>query len=155
MQYIQTAKTKLSEAGITLDVIDVTDPEQMWEAVKNGKAQMWVAVWNDGCFNNFRQKYASASINETDSSKNPYKLSSSELDSMISDYHACRDNDKLADKALKIKNKTDSFAVESVLYTKTKNLTLSPVPKNSETVFKKAGKNNSWINEIGNIKITE
>lgn len=155
MATVNEAIVKLAAAGIKLNVIDTSDESVMWEAVNSGKAQMWCGVWNEKRTPEFEQKYSSASINSYNASYNPYKINSPELDTMIKDYNLCKDNSKLSTKYTQMKSKIDAYAIEQILYKKTKTVSISPEPLNASSVFEKVSSNYDWINEIGNIKIAE
>ena len=153
MDAIKQAVIRLAAHNVKLDIIDVSDESVMWEAVNSGKAQLWCGVWNEKLTPQFTQKYRSSSINSYNASCNPYKIASAELDSMIDDYNTCKDKSDLATKYAQIKSKIASYAIEQVLYNKTKTIYLSPTPKNVDTVFKKVNNKYDWINAIGNIKV--
>ena len=155
MDAIKVAATRLAVYNIKLNINVVTDESVMWEAVNSGKAQMWCGIWNEKSTPQFTQKYHSTSINSYNASYNPYKITSIELDSMIDDYNTCKDKTSLSTKYGQIKSEIASYAIEQVLYNKTKTVYLSPVPKNADTVFKKVNNKYDWINEIGNIKIVD
>ena len=155
MDAIKEAANRLATYNIKLNIKDVADESVMWEAVNSGKAQMWCGVWNEKSTPQFTQKYHSSSINSYNSSYNPYKIANADLDSMIDDYNICKDKSELDTKYEQIKSKIASFAIEQVLYNKTKTIYLSPLPKNADKVFNDVNIKYNWINEIGNIKIVD
>ena len=155
MDAIKEAANRLAIYNIKLNIKDVADEGVMWEAVNSGKAQMWCGVWNENLTPQFTQKYHSASINSYNSSYNPYKITNADLDSMIDDYNVCKDKTGLDTKYAQIRNKIESYAIEQVLYNKSKTIYLSPAPKNADKVFKDVNIKYNWINEIGNIKIVD
>ena len=153
MDAIKEAVKRLATHQIKLNIKDVTDENVMWEAVNSGKAQMWCGVWNEKLTPQFTQKYHSSSINNYNASCNPYKITSADLDSLIDEYNVCKDKSDLSTKYTQIKGTIASYAIEQVLYNKSKTIYLSPTPKNVESVFKNVNSKYDWINEIGNIKI--
>jgi len=155
MDAIKVAATRLATYNIKLNIKDVADESVMWEAVNSGKAQMWCGVWNENLTPQFTQKYHSSSINSYNSSYNPYKITNADLDSMIDDYNVCKNKSGLDAKYAQIKSKIVSFAIEQVLYNKSKTIYLSPAPMNADKVFKDVNMKYDWINEIGNVKIVD
>ena len=153
MDAIKGAVARLATYKVKLTIKDVSDEGVMWEAVNSGKAQMWCSVWNEKLTPQFTQKYGSTSINSYNASYNPFKIASTELDSMIDDYNVCKDKASLSTIYTQIKSKIESYAIEQVLYQKTKTIYLSPTPKNAANVFKNVNDKYDWTNELCNIRI--
>jgi len=153
MDAIKEAVKRLATYQVKLNIIDVADENVMWEAVNSGKAQMWCGVWNEKLTPQFAQKYKNSSINSYNASYNPYKINSADLDSLINDYNISKDKKSLDEKYTQIKSKVTEYAIEQILYNKSKTIYISPMPKNAENVFKNVNNNYDWINEMGNIKI--
>lgn len=86
------AKAALEELGITLNINDPSDPNEMWNALDAGTAEMWCAAWQATADPDMYQVYHSTNIvGGTGTGSNRYMITDSELDELIMEARASAD----------------------------------------------------------------
>ena len=89
---LTSTKTALEGIGITLEINDPADSNQLWTALEAGTAEMWSAAWSATPDPDMYQIYHSSNIvgkGGTDS--NHYAIADAELDKLIMDARASAD----------------------------------------------------------------
>lgn len=89
----QKAKEALATIGITLNISDPADAQEMWTALDSGRAEMWAAAFGETLDPDMAQNYASENLptNEGGTGRNTYFITDNTLDQLMSAARASSD----------------------------------------------------------------
>ena len=83
---LTSVKEALAGIGISLVIKDVSDPNELWSALKSGRQEMWVAAWNASLDTELYQTYHSDNVIGTGGmDSNYYHITDNALDKKIAD----------------------------------------------------------------------
>lgn len=148
------AKAALGELGITLNINDPADPNEMWNALDAGTAEMWCAAWQATPDPDMYQVYHSTNVTGgTGTNSNRYMITDKDLDEQIMEARASADQSYR--KAL-YKECLDiilDWGVEVPIYQRQNCVIMSTERINVETMTPDISSFYYWWYEIQNVKM--
>lgn len=114
----QKAKEALATIGITLNISDPADAQEMWTALDSGRAEMWAAAFGETLDPDMAQNYASENLptNEGGTGRNTYFITDNTLDQLMSAARASSDTAYRKDVYRDCLNMIMDWAVEVPTY---------------------------------------
>lgn len=148
------AKAALGELGITLNINDPADPNEMWNALDAGTAEMWCAAWQATPDPDMYQVYHSTNVTGgTGTNSNRYMITDKDLDEQIMEARASADQSYR--KAL-YKECLDiilDWGVEVPIYQRQNCVIMSTERINVETMTPDISSFYYWWYEIQNVEM--
>lgn len=148
------AKAALGELGITLNINDPADPNEMWNALDAGTAEMWCAAWQATPDPDMYQVYHSTNVTGgTGTGSNRYMITDKDLDEQIMEARASADQSYR--KAL-YKECLDiilDWGVEVPIYQRQNCIIMSTERINVETMTPDISSFYYWWYEIHNVEM--
>lgn len=148
------AKAALGELGITLNINDPADPNEMWNALDAGTAEMWCAAWQATPDPDMYQVYHSTNVTGgTGTNSNRYMITDKDLDEQIMEARASADQSYR--KAL-YKECLDiilDWGVEVPIYQRQNCIIMSTERINVETMTPDISSFYYWWYEIQNVEM--
>lgn len=143
-------KEALAEIGINLVITDVTEDEQLWDAIDAGTCGIWAAAWDAGADPDIYDMYHSEGAYSY-----MYGIDDAELSSYIE--KARKESDQ-SDRAKLYKKSFDivlDWAVEVPVYQKQNGIIFSDARINTATLTPDMTEYYGWLDEIHNIEMYE
>ncbi|MBR5088542.1 MAG: hypothetical protein IK093_03855, partial [Ruminiclostridium sp.] len=135
---LKKAAEILHEIGLTLNITDTADANELWEALNNGTNEIWAGAWNT-------ESLSTVYVGSY------YGADSTKLKLIIKDAEAAEGEDKRA-QFMKCYDKVhNTYAVEVPMYIKTKCTLFSTLRIESETFPTDLSDCYSWADEAANI----
>ncbi len=138
-------KTALEELGITLEIQDLSDATTMWDKLKKGQGEIFVAAWGATPDPDMYQIYHSS---QTEAGSNHYRIADAELDDLI--LKARKSDNKEYRKATykKCLDIIMNWAVEVPVYQRENAVIFSSERINTKTIAKDLTPFYEWHNEV-------
>ncbi len=91
---VTSAKEQLEKIGLTLNIYDPSNSQELWDALESGSCNMWAAAWSAGIDPDMYQVYHSSNIFglEGSTESNHYGIQDADLDKYIMDARTSADN---------------------------------------------------------------
>ncbi len=87
---LTNAREALGKIGLTLDIKDLTNTQELWDALDAGTNELWCAAWGAGIDPDMYQIYHSSNIG-SGTKQNYYAVNDKTLDTLIMDARASDD----------------------------------------------------------------
>ncbi|MDO4572889.1 MAG: ABC transporter substrate-binding protein, partial [Clostridia bacterium] len=152
---LTAAKEQLATIGITLEIVDLTNSNDLWTALESGNCQMWAAAWGATIDPDMYQVYHSSNVvglpGSTES--NHYGIQDAELDELII---AARQSSDQSYRKATYKQCLDiilDWGVEVPTYQRQNAIIFSTERVNMETVTPDITTFYGWMSEIENIEV--
>lgn len=142
------AKAAFETIGITLDINDPSDPNELWNALDADTAELWCAAWGATVDPDMYQVYHSSNVTGSGTNSNHYDIADPELDSMIME--ARTSDDQSFRKALykECLNTIMDWGVEIPVYQRQECIIFSSERVNMDTVTPDMTPFYKWYSEI-------
>lgn len=152
---LTAVKEQLATIGITLEINDLSNSNDLWTALESGNCYIWAAAWNATIDPDMYQVYHSSNIvglkGSTES--NHYGIQDADLDELII---AARQSADQSYRKTTYKQCLDiilDWGVEIPTYQRQNALIFSTERINMETMTKDITTFYGWMSEIENIKV--
>lgn len=144
------SKAALAELGMNLIIRDVTDEDEMWTALKDGKCAMWTAAWDAGADPDVYELYHSEGVYSY-----MYGIDDAELSNHL---ESARKLSKQSTREKLYKKCYDillDWAVEVPVYQKQNGIIYSDVRIKEDTLVSDMTSYYGWLNEVHNLEVYE
>ena len=154
-QVLSTAKEDLAKIGITLDINDPADSNELWTALEAGTAEMWAAAWQATSDPDMYQIYHSNNIigKVGSTNSNHYSITDSELDQLIMDARTSADQSFRKATYKSCLDIIMEWAVEVPVYQRKNAIIFNSSSINFDTLTPDITTFWGWMNDIENLEM--
>jgi peptide/nickel transport system substrate-binding protein len=141
---------------VSFNVIDLSDPSQLWDGLRAGTVPMWCAAWGASADPDMYQIYYSDVANggkNAGGSNYQYKIADAELDKIIMDARTHTDQQYRKAKYKAALDIIVDWAVEIPVYQRKECTIFSVERVNTKTITPDVTPFYSWAREIENIEL--
>ena len=152
---LNLASDALKKIGITLNVKDLANSADLWEALEAENLAMWCAAWGATPDPDMYQVYYSGieSGKEPGGSNYMYGIQDAELDKMIMDARSSMDQSYRKTVYKSCLDTIIDWAVEVPVYQRQNAIIYSPERVNADTFTPDVTTNYPWLNEVYNVEL--
>lgn len=151
---LTAVKEALAPIGITLEINDPADSNELWNKLESGTAEMWAAAWQATADPDMYQVYHSANVvGAGGTGSNQYGIQDADLDKMIID---ARESAEQSFRKATYKDAMDiikDWAVEIPSYQRKEATVISSERVNIESLPKDMTPYYGYLDEIENIEM--
>ncbi len=143
------AKLDLSTIGINLNIIEVSDINQLWDKLDRGDCQIWSAAWNTSAEHQLYPIYHSSNTDEIGGSGlNEFDIADEKLDTLILQMQSIENREILKSVYKECFDIILDWAVEIPFYQRTDVVLFNPYTINLETIIIDHNEYFNWIDNI-------
>lgn len=152
---LTAVKEALATIGITLEINDPSDSNELWNSINAGTIQMWVAAWQATPDPDMYQLYYSTNVMEADggTKSNNYHIQDSALDDLILKARESADQTYRKSVYKDCLNIVLDWGVETPLYQRKNAIIFSTSRVNMDTVTPDITPFYGWASEIQNMEM--
>lgn len=149
---LSNARDALSKLGLTLDIKDLSDTQELWDALDAHSQELWCAAWGAAIDPDMYQIYHSSNINGG-TKQNYYGIDDSTLDQLMMDARSSADQNYRKSVYKQCLDIIIDWAVEVPVYQRQDCLVFSTERVNIDTITPDVTPYWSWMAEIENLEM--
>ncbi len=149
LELFHNAKLDLLSIGITLNINEVSDINQLWNKLDSGECQIWSAAWNTSANHQLYPIYNSSNTDEMNGSGlNDFDIADEKLDTLISQIPLIENQEILKSTYKECFDIILDWAVEVPFYQRMEVVLFNPYTINTETIVIDGGNYCNWTDNI-------
>lgn len=149
---LSNARDALSKLGITLDIKDLSNQQELWDALDAHSQEIWCAAWGAAIDPDMYQTYHSTNI-DGGTGQNYYAIDDSQLDQLIMDARASADQSYRKSVYKQCLDIILDWAVEVPIYQRQDCLTFSTERVNIDSITPDVTPYWGWMAEIEKLEM--